>query len=406
MPGNPHSNSSKMVSNSAGGDTFFDRLKRKYSRIHNNLRFRATVLVLAVYGFLLSINTMGAGFEGLGEGFGKSLENAFDDPFAAFCIGILVTGIIQSSSGTTSLLVALVAAGDLEMELAIPAVMGANIGTAVTNIIVSLGHFGRKDEFRLAFGGSLVHDFFNVIAVIILLPIELIFHPLEKMARGMEGSFGNLGGLKVASPIKLTTEPLIQLMGDMVEPTGHEGLLLIITGAILLFLCLRLIVCSMRLFMMEFAQKMVDRYLFRGPLYSFALGLGLTASVQSSSITTSLLVPLQGAGILKIEKILPFTIGANIGTTVTAILAALATADGSAITLAFAHLCFNVVGGAIIYGIKPLRALPPMLGKLAGDFAVDSKYGFPLLAIGCIGGMIYIMPVVYLIFTGAIRIPI
>ncbi len=381
-------------------------LKKYLTRARMNPRIRGVILFLGIYGFLISINTMGAGFDSQGEGFANNLKDAINDPFSAFCIGLLITGIIQSSSGTTSILVALVAEDIISMEAAIPAVMGANIGTAVTNIIVSFGHIGRKDEFRLAFGGSLVHDFFNVIAVIILLPIELVLHPIKHMAIGMENAFGGLGGLQFASPIKLATVPVVHLIESILEPLGHEGVVLIIFGALMLFMCLKIIVSSMRLFMMEFCQTMVNKYLFRGPPYSFALGLGLTATVQSSSITTSLLVPLQGAGILKIDKLLPFTIGANIGTTVTAIMAAMATGNGAAISLAFAHLSFNLLGGIIIYGIRPLRNLPPMLGKRAGDFAADSKYGFVVMVGGYVVGMIYLMPLTYLILTGAIKIPI
>jgi len=375
-------------------------------RLRRNPRVRGVVLFLAIYGFLLSINTMGAGFKGMGGGFAEGLADAIDDPISAFCIGLLMTGLIQSSSGTTSILVALVAEDIIPMEKAIPAIMGANIGTAVTNTIVAFGHIGRKEEFRLAFGGSLVHDVFNIMAVMILLPIEIFFHPLEYIATGMKGAFGNAGGLVIASPIKFITKPVIHWLEVSLEGTGYQGILLIIVGGLLLFFCLKLIVSSMRLFMLDFAQKLVDRYLFRGPSYSFALGLGLTAMVQSSSITTSLLVPLQGAGVLKVEKVLPFTIGANIGTTVTAIMASLATGNAAAMTLAFAHLSFNLVGGFIIYGIRPLRMLPPLLAKKAGDFVVDSKYGFAIMVGGYVVGFIYLMPLTYLIVTGAIGLPI
>jgi sodium-dependent phosphate cotransporter len=95
-----------------------------------------------------------------------------------------------------------------------------------------------------------------------------------------------------------------------------------------------------------------------------------TASVQSSSATTSLLVPLAGTGVLSLRQIFPYTLGANIGTTITAILASLSTGSPAAVTVALAHLSFNILGIAIFY---PLRALPIWLAKHAGRIASRSK---------------------------------
>ena len=367
----------------------------------DNPKFRTLILFLAIYGFLLSINTMGTGFKALGGDFAERLSNAIDDPISSFCIGLLITGLIQSSSGTTAILVALVAEGIIPMESAIPAIMGANIGTAITNTIVAFGHIGRKEEFKRAFGGSLVHDYFNVIAVIILLPLELLFHPMERMATTLGKGFQGIGISKVGSPVKFITKPVIHDIEALIAPLGHEGLYLIIIGILLLFFCLKLIVETMRIFMIDFAQKMVDQYLFKGPLHSFVLGLGLTSVIQSSSITTSLLVPLQGTGILKLEKVLPFTIGANIGTTVTAIMASMATGHPAAITLAFAHLSFNLLGGIIIAGLRPLRTLPARMARWSGNFVVDNKYGMVTMIGGYVIGTSYIFPLTYLLISGA-----
>jgi sodium-dependent phosphate cotransporter len=94
--------------------------------------------------------------------------------------------------------------------------------------------------------------------------------------------------------------------------------------------------------------------------------------VQSSSITTSLVVPLAGAGVLTLKKIFPFTLGANIGTTITALLAAL-TGTVSALVAAGSHLFFNIFGILIIYGIKPLREIPLKCADLISDYAVKNK---------------------------------
>jgi sodium-dependent phosphate cotransporter len=116
----------------------------------------------------------------------------------------------------------------------------------------------------------------------------------------------------------------------------------------------------------------------------------MTVMVQSSSITTSLMVPLMGAGIITLTQFFPYTIGANIGTTVTALLAALSTGSTAAITVAFSHLLFNVVGCLIIYLPPPVRAIPLALARgmgrlgsrnrlLAALYIVVFFYGIPLL---------------------------
>jgi sodium-dependent phosphate cotransporter len=96
----------------------------------------------------------------------------------------------------------------------------------------------------------------------------------------------------------------------------------------------------------------------------------VTATVQSSSATTSLIVPLAGTGVLSLRQIFPYTLGANVGTTITAILASFSTGSPAAVTVAFAHLSFNILGIAIYY---PLKALPLWLAKYAGRIAARSK---------------------------------
>ena len=102
-------------------------------------------------------------------------------------------------------------------------------------------------------------------------------------------------------------------------------------------------------------------------------GVIITIMVQSSSITTSLVVPLAGAGVLTLRQIFPFTLGANIGTTVTALLAAL-TGTVSALVAGFSHLLFNIFGILIIYGIPPLRRIPLAFAENIADVAVSKKY--------------------------------
>jgi sodium-dependent phosphate cotransporter len=102
-------------------------------------------------------------------------------------------------------------------------------------------------------------------------------------------------------------------------------------------------------------------------------GLFITALVQSSSVTTSLAVPLAGAGILTIHQIFPYTLGANVGTTITAMLAALAVGEMPAVTVAFAHMLFNVCGISVIWPIPAIRRLPIIMAEKMTNIAMYSR---------------------------------
>ena len=103
-------------------------------------------------------------------------------------------------------------------------------------------------------------------------------------------------------------------------------------------------------------------------------GAVITVMVQSSSITTSVIVPLMGAGVVTLEQVFPFVIGANIGTTFTAILAALVTGSAAAVSVAFSHLVFNLTGAVVIYGIPPIRALPLAMARWIGNVATRNLF--------------------------------
>ena len=134
-------------------------------------------IVLAIwflYFFLVSIKLLEKGIKTLGAEYTDKLFQSVESPFAGLLVGILATVLVQSSSVTTATIVGLVGSGLLSLNYAIPMVMGANIGTTVTNTLVSFGHVRREQEFKRAFAASTMHDFFNLIAVLIFfLIVEL-----------------------------------------------------------------------------------------------------------------------------------------------------------------------------------------------------------------------------------------
>ncbi|MDH3269893.1 MAG: Na/Pi symporter [Gemmatimonadota bacterium] len=349
---------------------------------------RTLYFLLLLYLFFFSIELMSQAFKMAGRGFAEQLLNTTADPLAGLIIGFLATSLIQSSSTTTTIVVGLVASEVLTIPLAIPIIMGANIGTTTTNTIVSIGHVTRPREFERAFAASTVHDFFNILAALTILPIELLFHPVERMARFMEEAFAGAGGLGLASPLKAIVGPPAEVLTSRLP---YEIPLVAIALAIL-FVSLNQMMTVMRGAVLDRMSGLFDRVLFRNDAASFALGAVMTASVQSSSATTSLVVPLAGTGVLTLRQIFPYTLGANIGTTITAILASFATGSAAAVTIAFAHLSFNMLGIVIFY---PIRAVPIWMAETVASFAARNK-GKSAAVIGVYIAL-HILPILYVI---------
>jgi solute carrier family 34 (sodium-dependent phosphate cotransporter) len=134
---------------------------------------RALLVVFFLYVFLVGIGFLEAGIAAAGADFQARLMREVSHPLSGLCAGLLATVLVQSSSVSTATIVGMVGAGTLPVSLAVPMIMGANIGTTVTNTLASLGSIRRANEFRRAFAAATVHDFFNLMAVAILLPLEL-----------------------------------------------------------------------------------------------------------------------------------------------------------------------------------------------------------------------------------------
>lgn len=366
---------------------------------HGAAILHAATAIGLLYLFLLSIDLMGVAFKLFGKGFAEALIANCRNPVVGLFIGILSTSIIQSSSTTTSLTVGFVGGGVLPLEFAIPVIMGANIGTTITNILVSFGFVTRKEDFRRAFAGATVHDFFNLCSVTLFFPIEIRFHIIQRMAEALTRTFNTVGGVKFTSPLKAIIKPVADwikhlLLNTLHIPTVPAGIILLVLSAALLIGALVFLVKTLRQVMLSKAERVINRFLFRNDLMALSLGLVLTAMVQSSSVTTSLIVPLVGAGVISLRQCYPFTLGANIGTTCTALLASLATVQGTAggsvgVTAAFAHLVFNIMGIAVFY---PLRVIPITMAQKLAELAAESKrwalvfiavvfFGVPLLMI-------------------------
>ncbi len=343
---------------------------------------RAFAVLALLFLFLLGVNGLSDAFKSLGGGLLDAFFAATSNPFMGLIVGILATTLVQSSSVTTSLIVGLVAApsNPLPLANAVPMVMGANIGTTVTNTIVSLAHMGRKQEFYRAFSVATCHDFFNFMAVALLLPLEMATGYLQRAATALSGMLTGLGGVEYDSPIKgalkAALQPVKAAIATVVDSEKLQAVLLIVFSGMLIYVALMLLVRVMRSAMQSRVEIIVARGLHTAAIFAILVGALVTVMVQSSSITTSLLVPLAGAGIITLAQAFPITIGANIGTTITALLAALAVTGPNArwgITIALVHLLFNMTATLIIYPFPRLRDIPLTAARRLAAVAIRSR---------------------------------
>jgi len=365
--------------------------------------FKTLAIIAILYLFLVSIGMIGSAFKGMGKEFAVQLIQSNAGPLIGLFIGILATSLIQSSSTTTSLVVGMVAAGTfgddprIAVAAATPYIMGANIGTSITNTIVSLGHIVNKNEFRRAFSASIVHDFFNVISVLVLLPLEMSFGIISKSASWLAELLVGTETFTFNSPLKMITDPAVSWVQNLFKQQEiiNYNWLLLIAALLLLFLSLRFLTKLIRSLVMQRLEAFFDSHIFKTAGRAMFFGVLITILVQSSSITTSLVIPLAGAGILHLRQIFPYTLGANIGTTVTALLASLVSGTIAPLSVAFAHLMFNIYGIALIWPIEKIRMIPINLSIWFTEIAIKNRI-FPLLYILVV---FFIIPLSLILFV-------
>ncbi len=363
---------------------------------------RLSYVLALVYGFLISIRLMGSAIKALGSDTAQELFSGVSNPFAGLAVGTLATVLVQSSSTSTSTIVSLVGQSGgtaLSLKTAIPMIMGANIGTTITNTVVSIGHLRQGSAFRRAFAAATVHDFFNLMIVAVALPFELATGLLERTATTISGALSNVGGAEYHSPIKAAVKAGAKPIEELIGGFGLEGvpLAVILVGIALglIVICLVQITRNMRSLISGPLERALNRVLGRSGILGILIGVVMTVAVQSSSITTSLLVPMCAAGVLSLRNAFPIMLGANIGTTVTALLASMATDNQAGLTIAIVHALFNGIGVLVVYPVPFLRGIPVRLARMLSIRAQRN----PLWVVAYVGVVFILIPLLgYLVF--------
>ncbi|KZL05470.1 Na+/Pi-cotransporter [Pseudovibrio axinellae] len=340
-----------------------------------------------IYFLLCAVGLIEAGFLAVGQKTAEQIFSYATNPIAGVFVGILTTSLVQSSSVTTSILVGLVAAG-LPISIAVPIVIGANFGTTLTNTFVSLGYARDRSDFKRAFSAATVHDAFNLICLLIFLPLEIAFGFLQKIAvfvGELLSAFAPTDRILTANFnfINALTDPLIEeikaLASGLMQP--WNGLMVAAIGFVMLIVSITFVSQLLKLLLANHARRLTEKMSTAAPSSGIITGLFATLLLQSSSATTSLLVPLAGSGVLTTKQVYPFTLGANVGTCLTAILAAFAVTGQRelAFEIAIVHLVYNLLGVLLIYSLPFLRYLPVQLAEYVGDlgsrrFVVATTY--------------------------------
>ncbi len=353
---------------------------------------RLIILLFAAFLFLLSIELIGNSFLQWKKNTADSIVSVTTNPFISLFIGLLLTAIIQSSSTSTSMIVALVSTQALTLSEAVPMVMGANVGTTFTSNIVALSFITKKREFRKAISAGTVHDIFNLLIVVILFPLELSYQFLSKLSLFFSDLVYHYIPFAIEEQL-YDKESLIGSIASLISNSISEQFFLFIFSFVLLFTSIRIIAQSLYTSLIGESRNKLQQYAFKNRGKSFLWGSVITTAVQSSSITTSLMVPLVATGKATLKRAFPFIMGANLGTTVTALIAALFRSQ-AALDIALAHFLFNLIGVVLFLVVPALSQVPVLLSGAIGRITLIHRiYGFLYLII-----MFFLIPFLLIYF--------
>lgn len=351
---------------------------------YNISRFKialvSVLLAVVIFIFLVSLSLISINAKGLGTDIIYQINSATSNPFIGLFIGLLATAILQSSSTTTSIIVALVASGTVSLTNAIPIVLGANVGTTITSFIVALSHITKRSEFRKATTTAASHSFFNIFTVIIILPIQYYTNFLGVLSSGISSWIMQEGPLAFFqfNFIKESIQKITNILTSIPLITGIPAL--IISFAVL-YLCIICITFIIKLMLIEGTKKRLENIVFSNSIKSLSWGVLLTAIMQSSSLICSLVVPIVATSKTSIKKAFPLIIGANIGTTFTALIAALSASE-AALSIAIVHLLFNLIGMVVILGFPKVSQVIIYLSRQLGQATVKNRFiGFAYMII-------------------------
>jgi sodium-dependent phosphate cotransporter len=331
------------------------------------------IVLLALLLFIFAIDLLTVAMGRLNSTVATDIIQATKNPFISLFVGLLVTALIQSSSTVTASIVAIVASGNMTLQQAVPMVLGANIGTTLTSTMVSFTFIMRNKEFKRALSSGIVHDMFNILGVLILFPLELYFNFLSKTAEKLARFFSSES--ESAGPFEYN-RIFTRDMTEWIVEHINIPFLSTILAIFLVFVSIKVLTTSVYNTFVLDTFKDVNKVIFKNTGLSFIYGVFFTAAVQSSTVTTCLVVPLVANRKVSLAKSFPFIVGANIGTTITAVIASIYKTE-AAIALAIVHVLFNCIVALIFLPFPAVRRIPVKMAEYMGRMSAKHKvFGF------------------------------
>lgn len=300
--------------------------------------------ILSIYFFISAIVLVKNSAKVVGVALAETIVLIIRDTTSAVFAGWISTALLHSSGAFDSIICAFTSSGVMPLNLSVATIIGAEIGTTVTPFLISvLERLKRKGESRAAFNVTMSHVLYNLFTLAIFYPMELFFGTFSKIAKWGSHQFVKITWLN-AVPDLLDTitpwvKPLLGYIGPWAGLVGGGVLLLVALGAVEKYMT--------AIFSMPRSWNLI-RSTFTRPKRAFLAGFIFTLLVPSTTVMVSLLIPLATSGVIKAEYyILPYILGANIGTVFDVMIAAMATGDPIALGVWLVHLTINVVGAML-----------------------------------------------------------
>jgi len=300
--------------------------------------------ILSIYFFISAIVLVKNSAKVVGVALAETIVLIIRDTTSAVFAGWISTAMLHSSGAFDSIICAFTSSGVMPLNLSVATIIGAEIGTTVTPFLISvLERLKGKGESRAAFNVTMSHVLYNLFTLAIFYPMELFFGTFTKIAKWGSHQFVKITWLN-AVPDLLDTitpwvKPLLGYIGPWAGLVGGGVLLLVALGAVEKYMT--------AIFSMPRSWNLI-RSTFTRPKRAFLAGFIFTLLVPSTTVMVSLLIPLATSGVIKAEYyILPYILGANIGTVFDVMIAAMATGDPIALGVWLVHLTINVVGAML-----------------------------------------------------------
>ncbi len=364
------------------------------------------LLLAGLYGFIVALTGFKEAWElafsvdASSDLVQSLLDASLSTPYSALLSGIVITSLIQSSSATIAIVIATVASGAISTEDSVFIIMGANIGTTITNTLVGLAQGHQPEQFKRMAPAILVDDVYKILVVALFFLIENLtglLHWLSVTLVGVIERNAFAGGFLNGFPdvIDIVTAPvtarLIQLVGLLPISNGYHALVSGLGFFALLVVALNAMGFALKDYLEERSRAIIRTALLGKPV-AFGLGFALCWMLQSSSVTISLILPLVAQSAIALPTVYYYSIGAALATTCDAGQSISYLKFGAlGLSAGLVHILLNVFGALLFLFVPGLKTLPLLIAEGLAEQMCRFRYP-PLLLLGYVALLFFLFP--------------